>query len=80
VLVQNTLTKASLNDYDSLQADALEIAAAKAEVLIESYAQELDKRGRFHCNMLEETNENKACTSLARATPFVYEMKKLLAA
>ncbi len=78
VLVLHRLTKELLEEYEKMRDDALEIASAKSEQLIESYAHELDKRSRFQYNMLEETKEAKAKTSLERATNFVFEMKKLL--
>src|SRR3989338_9743843 len=78
VLVLHRLTKELMEEYEQIMDDALEIANAKSEQLIESYAYELDKRSRFQYNMLEETKEAKAKTSLERATTFVFEMKKLL--
>ena len=77
-LVLDKLKKELLEDYEAMQQDALEIAAAKAESVIESYSYELDKRSRFQYNMLEQTKENKAKTSLKRASEFVFEMKKLM--
>ncbi|MEK6968152.1 MAG: hypothetical protein AABX51_05980 [Nanoarchaeota archaeon] len=77
-LVLDKLKKELLEDYEAMQQDALEIAAAKAESVIESYSYELDKRSRFQYNMLEQTKENKAKTSFKRASEFVFEMKKLL--
>ncbi len=78
VLVLHKLTKELLEEYEKIKDDALEIASAQAEQLVEFYAQELDKRSRFQYNMLEETKASKAKTSLERATVFVFEMKKLL--
>lgn len=78
VLVLDKLRKELLEDYETLQKDALEIASAKAEAVIESYSLELEKRSRFQYNMLEQTKENKAHTSLKRASEFVFELKKLL--
>jgi len=78
VLVLDKLRKELLENYELMQQDALEIANARAESLIESYSMELDKRSRFQYNMLEQTKENKARTSLKRASEFVFEMKKLL--
>lgn len=46
--------------------------------VIESYELELDKRSRFQYNMLEQTKENKAQTSIKRASEFVFDLKKLL--
>jgi uncharacterized protein (UPF0332 family) len=78
VLVLNKLRKELIEDYESMQKDALEIANAKAESVIESYSLELDKRSRFQYNMLEETKESKAHTSLKRASEFVFELRKLM--
>ncbi len=78
VLVLDKLKKELLEDYETIQKDALEIASAKAESIVESYSIELDKRSRFQYNMLEQTKENKAQTSLKRASEFVFELKKLL--
>jgi uncharacterized protein (UPF0332 family) len=80
VLVLDKLKKELLEDYEAIQKDALEIAGAKAESVIESYSLELDKRSRFQYNMLEETKESKARTSLKRASEFVFELKKLISA
>ena len=78
VLVLDKLKKELLEDYEAMQKDALEIASAKAESVIESYSLELDKRSRFQYNMLEQTKENKAKTSLKRASEFMFELKKVL--
>lgn len=78
VLVLGRLKKGLLEDYESIQQEALEIANIRAEELLVSYSQELDKRSRFQYNMLEETKESKARTSLKRASEFVFEMRKLL--
>ena len=77
-LVLDKLKKELLEYYEAIQKDALEIASAKAEAVIESYSLELDKRSRFQYNMLEQTKEAKAQTSLKRASEFVFELKKLL--
>src|SRR3989338_2496188 len=77
VLVLDKLRKELIEDYESIQKDALEIASAKAESVIESYSLELDKRSRFQYNMLEVTKESKAHTSLKRAMEFVFEIKFL---
>lgn len=78
VLVLDKLRQELLEDYESMQNDALEIAGAKAESIVESYSLELGKRSRFQYNMLEQTKESKAQTSLKRATEFIFEMKKIL--
>ena len=77
-LILDRRRKKFLEDYEAIQKDALEIASAKSESVIESYSFELDKRSRFQYNMLEQTKEAKAQTSLKRASEFVFELKKLL--
>src|SRR3989338_115555 len=76
LIVLDKLKKELLEDYEAIQKDALEIVSAKAESVIESYSLELDKRSRFQYNMLEQTKEAKAQTSLKRASEFVFEIKK----
>ena len=78
VLILDKLKKELLENYENIQKDALEISSTKAESVIESYSLELGKRSRFQYNMLEQTKENKAQTSLKRASEFVFELKKLL--
>ncbi len=78
VLIMDKLRKELIEDYESMKEAALEIASAKAESIVEAYSLELDKRSRFQYNMLEQTKENLAKTSLKRASEFVFEMKKLL--
>ena len=78
VLVLNKLKKDLLEDYENIKDDALEIANARAEEVIEFYSFELGKRSRFQYDMLEKTKESRAKTSLQRAKEFVFEMKKLI--
>jgi uncharacterized protein (UPF0332 family) len=77
VLVMNKLKKELLEEYEKIRDDALEIASAKAEDIIENYSFEMDKRSKFQYEMSEEIKLEKAKTSLARAKEFVFEMKKL---
>ncbi|MFA4887462.1 MAG: hypothetical protein WC595_04570, partial [Candidatus Nanoarchaeia archaeon] len=78
VLVLDKVKKELMEDYEAMQEDALEIANARADALIESYSLELEKRSRFQYEMLEEMKASRAQTSLKRASEFVFEMKKLL--
>jgi uncharacterized protein (UPF0332 family) len=78
VLVVDRLKKEMIENYESLQEDALEIASVRADELVENFSLERAKRSKFQYNMLEQTKENKAKTSLKRASEFVFEMKKLL--
>ena len=77
-LVLEKLKKGLLEDYEIIREDAMEIASIKAESIIEDYESELGKRSKFQYNMLEETKEAKAKTSIKRANEFVFEMKKLI--
>jgi uncharacterized protein (UPF0332 family) len=78
-LVLDKLNKGTIEDYEETRADALEIASARAESVIEMYERERSKRGRFQYNMDEEIKEQKAATSIERAKSFTFEMKKLMA-
>jgi uncharacterized protein (UPF0332 family) len=78
VLTLNRLKKELLDYYESVQIDAMEIASIKAEEIVNNYEYELAKRSTFQYNMLEETKENKAVTSLKRAQEFLFELRKLL--
>lgn len=78
VLVLNRLRTELMENYESVQKDALEIASIKAEELIKTYSLELDKRSKFQYNMLEQTKESKALASLQRAKEFLFETRKLL--
>lgn len=78
VLVMNKIRKGLLEEYEDAKKDALEIASIKSEELMAFYSLEMDKRSRFQYNMSETVQEQKAKTSLKRATEFMFEMKKLL--
>lgn len=77
-LVRPRLQQALLDGYAELQRDALDIAAAKTDALMDSYYWELRKRSAFQYEMSEQTKHSKAETSLKRANEFVFEMRKLL--
>lgn len=78
VLALGKLKKELLENYESVQKDAMEIASIRAEDILGSYDLELAKRSEFQYNMLEETKESKAATSLKRAKEFLFELKNLL--
>ncbi|MBI5002138.1 hypothetical protein HZC31_02025 [Candidatus Woesearchaeota archaeon] len=78
VLVLDKLKKELLEEYEKAQEEALEIASVKAEEVVQGYELELQKRSQFQYNMLEQTKETKAQTSLKRAREFVFEIKKLI--
>lgn len=78
VLVLDKLKKELLEDYELIKQDALEIASIKAENIIQNYELEKEKRSTFQYNMLEQTKESKARTSLKRANDFVFEIRKIM--
>ena len=79
VLVLHKLKKELIEEYEEAKEEALELASAKAETLVESYEHERAKRERFQYETTEDIKEQKARTSLDRAKRFVFEMKKLFA-
>jgi len=78
VLVLDRLKKEMLEEYEQTRNDALEIASIKSDDVIHTYYQELDKRSKFQYNMLEQTKQSLAETSINRAKEFIFEMKKLI--
>jgi len=78
VLVLDKLKKELLEDYESMQKDAFEIASIRAEELLSNYDFEKEKRSRFQYDMFESAKESKAQLSLKRAKEFVFEMQRLL--
>lgn len=78
VLVLHRLKKGILEQYESAKNDAMGLASIRAEEVIHHYDLELEKRSTFQYNMLEETKEEKAKTSLKRAQEFLFEMRKLV--
>jgi len=72
------LKESLLEDYEEAKSDALEISGNKAEMLIEHFDFEREKRSRFQYSTSETALQSKAQTSLERAKKFVFEMKKLL--
>lgn len=78
VFVRNKLTKSLLEEYENMQADALELMSQRADNLLQSLDAEREKRSKFQYQMDEQAQRAKAVTSLERAKEFVFEMKKLL--
>ncbi len=77
-LVFEKLKRQFFAEFENLREDALDIAAARTENILESYEFERQKRSRFQYEMSEETKEGKAKTSLERAKAFVFELRKLM--
>lgn len=78
VFVRNKLKNSLLTAYKQAQEEALEIAWAKADALLENFDRERIKRSVFQYETLEEVKKTKAQTSLNRAKEFIVEMEKLL--
>lgn len=78
VLVKDRLKKELLEGYEEVKDDAMELADAQAEEVIEGYEYERRKRSQFQYEMSKEAKKTKAQTSLERAKKFVYELRKLL--
>ena len=78
VLVLNKLRKELLEEYETIQEEALEVSSVQADDIIQSYDFERIKRSRFQYDMGEEIKGNKARTSLERAKEFLFEMRKLI--
>lgn len=67
-----------MEEYEELKEEALKIIGKKADEIISTFDQELEKRSTFQYQSTEEIKRVKAETSLKRAKDFVFEMKKLL--
>jgi len=78
VLVMDKLKKGMIDEYESAQEDAMEIASVKSEEIIDNFQLEMNKRSKFQYNMGEIVKEQKAKTSIRRAQEFFIEMKKLI--
>jgi len=78
VLGRKRLKESIIEDFDSVQQEALEFASTKADELISSFDKERVKRNVFQYGMHEEIKESKAKTSFKRAIEFCNEIMKLL--
>jgi len=78
VLARKELKESFLEDFDSIQQEALEFASTKADEVVSSFDKERVKRSIFQYGTHEEIKESKAKTSFKRATQFCNEIMKLL--
>ncbi|MEK6941155.1 MAG: hypothetical protein AABW49_04630, partial [Nanoarchaeota archaeon] len=78
VFARNKLKKNFLEEYENVQADALELISQRTDALLKSLDEEREKRSKFQYQMDEQAKRGKAITSLERAKEFVFEIKKLL--
>jgi uncharacterized protein (UPF0332 family) len=78
VFVRGRLKERLLEDFEEARSEALELAGARADGIVESFDFERLKRSRFQYSMTEAVKRGKARTSLERAKEFSLEMEKLL--
>ncbi len=78
VLVRGKLRANLLEEYEETKEEALNLAGMKADVLIESFELEKNKRGIIQYKTIDIEKQSKAKTSLQRAKEFTREMEKLL--
>lgn len=76
--VRNKLKSSILEDYEIAKEEALEIAGTKADIILDSFDKEREKRSVFQYSTDEKIKGNKAKTSFERAKLFSTEMYKLL--
>ena len=76
VFVRNKLRKRLLEEYEEAKSEAL--PGIKADVLIDEFDKEREKRGILQYETTAVEKHAKAVTSLKRAKNFIFEMEKLL--
>ena len=77
-LGRHKLRESLLEDYEEAKEEALEIASAKADSLVESFDNERRKRSVFQYETTDEIKSTKAETSFKRAKEFGSEMEKMI--
>ena len=77
-IVRNKLKKNLLEDYESVQVEAMKIAEIKSNELVESFDFERRKRSFIQYNTTPTDVKTKANTSLQRAQNFIFEMEGLI--
>ena len=78
IFVRKKLKESLLEEYEEIKDEALKIAGAKSDSIIESFEFEKNKRGFIQYKTVETEKHSKAITSLQRAKEFTKEMEKLL--
>lgn len=78
VYVRKNLKESLLEDYETTKAEALNLAGIKADMLIENFDFERNKRSLIQYKTIDIEKQSKANTSLQRAKEFAKEMDKLL--
>lgn len=80
VYIRGKLKESLIEEYEQTKEEALNLAGMKADLLIESFEFERNKRSMIQYKTIEVEKQSKAKTSLQRAKEFAKEMDKLLAA
>lgn len=78
VYVRRKLKESLIEEYEATREEALNLAGIKADLLIESFDFERNKRGIIQYKTIDIEKNVKAKTSLVRAKEFTKEMEKLL--
>lgn len=78
VYVRGKLKESLLEEYEETKEEALNLAGMKADLLIESFEFERNKRSLIQYRTIEIEKQSKAKISLQRAKEFTKEMEKLL--
>lgn len=77
-LARSKLKRSLLERYEEAKEEALMIAGAKADEILDSFEKEREKRSIFQYETTEEIKKSKAKTSFERAKEFCTEMERLL--
>lgn len=78
VYVRGKLKESLLEEYEEIKEEALNLTGMKADLLIESFEFERNKRSLIQYRTIEMEKHSKAKISLQRAKEFTKEMEKLL--
>ncbi len=78
VYVRKKLKESLLEEYEETKEEALILAGMKADLLVESFEFERNKRSFIQYRTIEVEKQSKAKTSLQRAKEFARELEKLL--
>ncbi|MBU1976197.1 MAG: hypothetical protein KKG59_07380 [Nanoarchaeota archaeon] len=78
VYIRKKLTESLLEEYEEMREEALNLAGARADQLVESFDYERNKRSFIQYKTIETEKRKKATTSLKRAKEFTAEIEKLM--
>ncbi len=77
--IRTRLKESLIEEYEAAKEEALNLAGVRADLLIESFEFERNKRSLIQYNTTDIEKKSKAITSLQRAKEFAKEMDKLIA-